>query len=365
MKAKYKILFVAGIVLVVVSAALRLRKPPPAHRSNKSTPLEDLVVAQNQIPPVVNTPLPSNPSGVGTHKLKYEEMGILEKNAFLTEVEKQDLPVIFKLMIDAKRLEHASMKQLHLQTVLSDAMRIKKPTPEFLEQLYAFITNSANSEFERQLVIGALVDAATKESVNLLLQVANSATDKKIKDSAATLTGNRGGPALSPMLERTWLETTNPTLLWSTAESMAEISAPSGIELLLSAALAKNSKDQARQEAATRALSIVLIYKEDAVPPLAARLKDQTPTSEAAQLVAPILAATSGPDGQKALVEWLQSRPENAAPLVEQLFRQNIRTDPFEYAWAAALDPALPFKNEENRNAIRKALEAYRASRPR
>ena len=62
-------------------------------------------------------------------------------------------------------------------------------------------------------------------------------------------------------------------------------------------------------------------------------------------------------------MEWLQSRPENAAPLVEQLFLRNIHTDPFESAWSTALEPAVPFKNEENRKAIREALDAYRAGR--
>jgi hypothetical protein len=50
---------------------------------------------------------------------------------------------------------------------------------------------------------------------------------------------------------------------------------------------------------------------------------------------------------------------------VHDLIRQQIRTDPFESAWATAVDPAVPFKNEENRKAIREALDAYRAGRTR
>jgi hypothetical protein len=37
--------------------------------------------------------------------------------------------------------------------------------------------------------------------------------------------------------------------------------------------------------------------------------------------------------------------------------------DPLKSAWADALDPAVPFRNEANRKAIREALVAYRASR--
>ena len=155
-------------------------------------------------------------------------------------------------------------------------------------------------------------------------------------------------------MERTWRETGNPTLVISTAVAMARIGKPSGIELLLSAALATDERDKRRRIAAESALWEVFVG--DAVPPLAARLANQPPTSEAVKLVAPILARTNGPDGQTALVSWLQGRPENAAPLVHDLIRQQIRTDPFESAWAKALDPAVPFKNEDNRKAIREAM---------
>ena len=365
MKTKHKIFLGALVVVLGAAMAVWLRKPPLAHRVPESPPLEATSVTQTPVPPVAQVPLPSTPSGVGTRERTFVEMGVLERNAFLTEVEKQDLPVIFKVMIDAKRVEHDSMKQLHLQTVFSDALRMKEPTPEFLEQLYGFITNSANTEFERQLLIGALQGAATKETVDLLLRVASTATDKKIRMSAAGLAGvgagGRGGPELSPMLERTWRETSNPTLIRSTASAMAEIGTPSGIDLLLSAALATDDQDKERKTAAQAAL--LNVHLRDAVPPLAARLANQPPTSEVVKLVAPILAGINGPAAQEALVGWLRTRPENAAPLVYDLIRQRILGDPLESAWATALDPAVPFNSEENRKAIREALDAYRAGR--
>ncbi len=281
----------------------------------------------------------------------------------MAEIEKRDLPAIFQAMIDAERLEHDSRKQLHLQTAFAGALRQKKPTPEFLEQLYEFLTNSVNSE--RQLLIGALASAATKETVDLLLRVANTAPEQKIRESAGSLSGvgagGRGGPELSPALERAWRESTSPSLLTGTALSMARVGTPSGIELLLSAALAKDDKDKPRQFAAEAALPEV--KKVEAVPPLAARLANQPPTSEAVQLVAPVLVKMVDPSAQEALVGWLRTRPENAAPLVDGLIRQQILVDPFETAWAKALDPAVPFRNEANRQAIRTALAAYRAGR--
>jgi hypothetical protein len=80
-------------------------------------------------------------------------------------------------------------------------------------------------------------------------------------------------------------------------------------------------------------------------------------------MIAPILVKISGPSSHESLVNWLRTRPENAAPLVDDLIRQQIPVDPFETAWATALDPVVPFRNEENRQAIRAALAAHRAGR--
>ncbi len=296
---------------------------------------------------------------------QFIKMGVLERMAIMDEIKKQDLPLIFQAMLDAERLEHDDLKQMQLRTVLSNIFQLKKPTPEFMDQLYGFMTNRANSDFERNLLISALKSASTKETVDLLLRVANTAPDPEVRESAATLTGvgTRGqdGPELSPALERTWRETSNPTLIRSTANAMARIGAPSGIDLLLSAALATDDRDLERKTEAR--LAFREINKNMAVPPLAARLVDQPATSEAVKLLVPILTGISGEAGHKALVAWLQTRPENCAALVHDLFRRQILgdLDSFEKSWATALDPSAPFRNEENRKAVQEALEAFRA----
>lgn len=369
MKTKHAIILGAFVLLLTVAIALWLQKEPPSESPQlgiAASQTATVAAEPVQASPVERTPKPVAPSNFsGSPQKKFDDMDVLGRIAIKDEIAKQDLPAIFKAMLDADRVEHDDLKQMHLQTTFSNALSMKKPTPEFLEELYGFITNGANSEFERQLLIGALEGSGTKEAVDLLIRVASTATDKKIKTSAAALAGvgagGRGGPELSPMLERTWRETSNPTLIRSTASAMAEIGTPSGIDLLLSAALGTDERDKERQIAAQAAL--LKVYQRDAVPPLAARLANQPPTSEVVKLVAPILARTNGPAGQEALVSWLQSRSENAAPLVHDLIRQQIRTDPLESAWAKALDPAVSFSNEENRKAIREALDAYRAGR--
>ena len=371
MKTKHKITLGAFVLLVGVAIAMWLKREQGSRSPQSGNSARQ--AATIPADPVQASPIPQQSQSVTksgapvTSQKKFAAMDVLEARAITSEIAKRDLPAIFQAMIDADRVEQDSRKQFSLKNVFSNALNEKKPSPEFLEQLYGFINDRANSEFERQLLIGALQEAATPETFDLLIRVASSSPDKMMRESAGAFgpVGSiaQNGPALSPILERTWRETGNPTLIISTASAMARIGKPSGIELLLSAALATDERDKKRQIAAESALWEVFVG--DAVPPLAARLANQPPTSEVVKLVAPILARTNGPAGQKALVSWLQSRSENAAPLVHDLIRQQIRTDPFDSAWAKALEPGVAFKNEENRKAIREALDAYRAGRQR
>ena len=290
-------------------------------------------------------------------------MDVLEANAILTEICKQDLPSIFQAMIDAQRVEHDELKQMHLQSILATALRRKTPGPEFLAQLQAFITSSSNSKFERELLIGALKSASTKESVELLVKIAATAPAKEIRESAGALAGvgnsGKGGAALSPVLEKVWHESNNPNQLSSAASSMARTGVPSGIELLLSAALDTGEQDKVRLNAAQAALWEV--YLPNAVPPLVARLADQPPTSATAKLVAPLLVRIDDAASSKAVVEWLQGRSEDATPVILDLVLQQTRGETMLTVWVAALEPTAPFRNEQNREAIRAGLAEYRA----
>ncbi len=289
-------------------------------------------------------------------------MDVLEANAVLTEIAKQDLPAIFQAMLDAERVEHDELKQMHLQSTLATALRRKTPSPEFLAQLQAFVASSSNLKFERELLIGALESASTKETVELLVKIAANAPEKEIRIAAGTLAGvgdsGKGGAALSPVLEKVWRESNNPNEFSSAATSMAKIGVPSGIELLLAAALDTGGQDKVRLNAARGALWEV--YLPNAVPPLVARLANQPPTSATAKLVAPLLVRIDDAVGSKAVVGWLQGRSEDATPLIQDLVLQQTRGDKMLAAWNDALDPALTFRNEQNREAIRAGLAAYR-----
>jgi hypothetical protein len=59
----------------------------------------------------------------------------------------------------------------------------------------------------------------------------------------------------------------------------------------------------------------------------------------------------------EALVAWLQTADASAATLAWEYTSQTA----YPKIWQAALDPAVPFHSEQNREAIRKALAPYLA----
>lgn len=303
------------------------------------------------------------PNAPASPSKNFYDMNVLDRNVILDEIEKQDLPAIFQAMLDAKRVDHDPTKQMALQTVFVGAFRTKRPSAEFMEQMGAFLANSSNLKSERDLVIGALGAAATKETVDLLLKIATTSPDPTLRKLAGAYSGaglpGGAGEKLSPSLEKVWRESNDPKLLISVAGTMAEIGTPSGIELLLSAALATDDKDKTRKIAAQGAMK--RIFLDNAVPPLAARLVGQPPTSETVKLVAPILVRIGNDAAGQAVVKWLQNTRENVAPFIEDLIVQYSSGPAMSAAWTAALKPAVKFRNEKNREAIRAALAAQRA----
>lgn len=369
MKKKHTFILVALVVLLGVALWFRQSVPSSPTRPVDST--SHPLTVHTAIPrkPSVEAPSRSEvtPSDANPES-KFANMGVLERNAILMEISNQELPAIFEAMLNAQRAEHDPMKQMGLQTVLAGALKQKPPNPEFLEQLRAFVTNSSNLQFERDLVFGALGSAATPETVKLLAELATTSSDQKISQAATgslgtVWAGMGGGEKLSPTLEQVWRESSDPKLLLGAASSMAKIGAPSSIELLLSEGLATDGANKVRIETARNALQGV--YRPNAVPPMADRLAHQSSTGATAKLVAPILVKIGDAAAGRAVVTWLQSRDENAEALIQDLTVHRTRSEQMLSAWAAALDPTVPFQNEQNREAIRTGLAARHANRTR
>jgi len=297
---------------------------------------------------------------------KFIAMGVLEANAILVEIGKMDLASIFRVMIDAGRVEHDVTKQLSIQSTLVGSLRVRTPSLEFLAQMRAFIADSSNSTFERNLVFGVLGAASTVETVDLLIEVATTSPDTELRQTAiSTLngvgTGLGSGEKLSPALDRVWRDSQDKDLLRIAAIAMAQVGASSSVNMLLESSLEENGRDETRARAAQGAFAYVTILNPNAVPPLAARLENQLPSSTASKLAADTLVKMGIPAAGRVLVEWLRNADENAAPLAVNYVMRS-RTETMLAQWEAALSPAVSFKSEKNREAVRSGLIRYRQS---
>jgi hypothetical protein len=293
----------------------------------------------------------------------FEKLSAQERRAILAEIKKLDCAPIFQAMLDAGRIDHDFMKQGDISAVLAQAIRVRTPPPEFFKQLTTFIADNSNSISERGLVIGMLGKASTKESANLLVYEVTTLENKELKDTAVGAISNldeRSSDAnITPALDRLWRKSYDPKLLTSLGEAMARIGKPSSIELLVSAALARDGKDDVRKRLAQGWLTTVI--SKDAVPPLAALLAKNRPTSPEAVLAFTTLAQIVDMKDRtsiETMMKWLQNADSSAAPLALNWIA-HARNGPEIKAAKAALDPAVPFRSEANREALRAGLDKY------
>lgn len=367
------ILGLAALLLLGASAwwLKTTRFTPPIHdRTDSANPL-----APNHEPvttPIIPTPAgasalqPNTASGgKAVPRKKIDEMELSEAGAIMAEIRKRDIAGILKAFLEAENIEHDSMKQQGVLNALAYALHERKPDQVSLNKLQGFIEDASNSDLERGMVIGALSQASTKETAELLLHLASTLKNKNVRDSAiggvGGLVREGGDETLTPMLNRTWTETTDPHMIDSGAEAMGRTGAASSVELLLAAALAPDGKDDERREAAISGLARV--WTENAVPPLAALLGNSAVGSKASDLAFGVLLNTTGEEGPQAVLKWLQNADNSAAPMAKVWFEHIRNADTQVKPMEAALDSKMPFRSEENRKALRECLEAYRAGR--
>ena len=157
------------------------------------------------------------------------------------------------------------------------------------------------------------------------------------------------------MIEPLWRDSKDAELIQAVASAMANAAAPSSIELLLPAAAAPAGQDDVRRSAASSALNKV--FRADAVPPLEAALRNSPPGSTLNAIALYTLSQIGDKTAPQAVISWLQAADKSAAPLVDDwIVRGSGRGH--RHAAEAALNPSVPFRNEENREAIRAAIAA-------
>lgn len=367
MKKRRKVIFwsVLAIATCVLCVSLSInRSPIKAPNDALEKPPSGAIEQTHQVP------LRSQPNNVPGSSLgqqtRYGDLPFLERNAILNEIKTKDLSSIFRIWVDAGRVDHDLLKQGDVAATLGTALRERSPDRELLTQMQEFIASDSHSINDRIQLLGELGAAATNETVNIVLKNAVTATGKEIKDasiSAVSRIGTSGGgdtqEHLSLALERVWNESSDAPLLDSVAMAMAQVGSASSIELLLTAALRQDGANAIRQRAALFALHAATILNPDAVPPLAERLSSQAPTNATSKFSSGVLSRMTIPAATQALVGWLQSADATAATLVRAIVLPTENPK----LWEAGLVPSVQFTSEQVRDSIRTTLAERQAGK--
>lgn len=333
------------------SLGVQSRLPPPTKAVNP---------AQTSTPqPQAAKPPPPAPTGGASRK--FSDMTARETIDIMRQIKATGADELFQWFLKAGRIDQDPMKQSALQGKLTGALRGNKYAPDFIARMKAFVMDAANSKLERGLVTSAFAGARTKEGVEFVLWVVANQPDFEVRASAISNVRGLGGsqPYLPEMIEPLWKESQDADLLKAVAEAMAREAAPSSIELLLPAMAADDGQDDKRRMAAFGA--IPKIYRADAVPALESALKNNPPGSKMNAIALSTLGQIGDKSAGQAVIGWLQAADNNAAPLVPGWIGRASGGGHLPAA-EAALNPSVPFRSEENREAIRAALAAQRAA---
>jgi hypothetical protein len=323
-------------------------------------------ITESTSPPPSATNGKASNAASATNGKKFSEIGILERTAILVEIAQLDFAEIFELWLRAGRVEHDRMKQMAIGTKLAIVLRQRTPPPRFIAELRGFVFDPANPVTERQGVIGILGFTATVESVELLVEMAAMLPEEGLRQFAISGVRESGQMLDAPHeersspLEKAWRESSDPKLLHAASFAMAEIGAPPAVELLLESALLDDGKDDVRKSAALSALKEV--FRENAIPPVAALLARQPDLSPATVLAGQILVHIGSAQAGTVLLGWLQKADGGVASSAHA-FVVSTRSPALLKIWSGALDQSVPFRSEEVRQAIGEGLKEYRQAR--
>ena len=237
------------------------------------------------------------------------------------------------------------------QNALITRLQTHSPSPTFLRQVRAFLEDRSNSKEGRDLLFDTFVRSRTPASVRLLIQLASTSPDPDLRQAAIKSLSTESEANL--LLEKVWCESNGEQLLAAVSLNMARLGRPDDIELLLDAALAPDPESPGRTAIAQHALQA--ITRPEAVPPLTARLAGQPAMSSGGKALASVLVRIGDEAAAKAVVGWLQKADEDATVFIQTL-GPRPRNPELRAAWTAALDPAIAYRNEQNREAIRTYL---------
>jgi hypothetical protein len=360
-----KILGYFGVIVFVLAvgllAALRQRRDG---RSTEAKPAPSVTVANAAFPAAVSPDVARSP----LEQNRFARMSTLERNQEVDRMRKLDAASLFKLWIESDRIEHDRSKQSLVGELLARALRLKDASIDSVySEMKEYLGEKTNSLKSRSMLLSVLGNAATPDSLNLLLFAATASSlagisqfaVQQIQASGAEHWDGRFHEELSPALEQVWRTSTNSALIQATALAIAMIGSQEGTRELIAAATS-GAHDDPRAQAALEALHH--ITNPDAVPVLSELLNDENGINDKSILIGSTLAQMLDYNSAAALLSWLEQSDDSVAPFAEK-FVMECRTDAVLKVWESALKPTTVFQSVTVQQAVVRGLHEYHASR--
>ena len=350
------LLLSCGVVIYVARSSLR--------NANGNKMKETTVTPSNTSPiqRTVVSPLVPRPNNA------FARMSFQDRNLAVNRLRKLKSAALLNAWIESDRIEHDPLKRNLIGALLARALRLNDDTNKLTySEISAFLDSNANPLSSRALLLWVLGQAATPESLDLIISTATDPSRiaiahlalQEIQTAAAEQWDGHFHPELSPALEAAWRASSNSEMLQTTALAIAEIGAPDGIKMLIDATV-NGAQDALRSQSASSALSH--ITNPDAVPVLSGVLMEQSGVNRTSTLIGDSLASMLNQGSATALLDWLKNEDDAASPLARK-FVMESRPDATLSVWKTSTSPRNAFKSEAVRQAIIEGLSEYTKSR--
>jgi len=267
-------------------------------------------------------------------------------------------------LLNLKRQLDATGDYIQNKDLVDDALSYRLTTEvETNKTTYANISNSleknSSNKEDKISTIRILGKTPSKPSLLQLLKILlDDNEDNEIKYAASeavvamTSGSNSSLEALSPLLEDSYLKMKDNFYKYGIAIAIANIGAPSGIQLLLKDAIVNgNESAPAHALLGTRNLN--------AIPVLAKGLRNQRSSDVELIVSGNTLAEMGSSEATKVIINWAKSTDVDNTTLIKNWILK-IRDEGSFQVVSDSLASNVYFKNIEIKNAIQDAFSEYK-----
>jgi hypothetical protein len=267
------------------------------------------------------------------------------------------------------RARNDPLKLDFIGDTLARSLRVTSPdSAGILGQIGQLILDTQNDDYLRWRLVGILGEAATQDTLQLLLDLVNAVQQQDMRSlvltqvakAAGSLQGGRYHPEFSPPLERAWMAAgVDSDALQVLAGSIAAVGAPSGLNVLFSEITKTGGSVNEFQKgadskgwAAFAALSSV--RNPSVVPYLDAELNQSGPDSITTAAAGYALANMGKSQATSVLLQWVEGTPTDVGSEIRNWFA--LMRDPGSVQMAQVAVKQSNFALQGNRDSLQNEL---------